>query len=109
MEHTTGNSIQIGPRTRREIELRIRELQCRHNPSPRDRQEVSRLQEFLRAVAPRDGRTLAATAPRQNFGLWRHGGMHRRGRRDELGDVHRVCFGRRDHHGRRGGCRAGNA
>ena len=56
MEPITGDSIQIGPRTRREIELRIRELQCRHNPSQRDRQEVSRLQEFLRTVAPREGR-----------------------------------------------------
>jgi hypothetical protein len=49
-------SITIGPRTRREIELRIRELQCRHNHAPRDRLEISRLEEFLRTVAPRDGK-----------------------------------------------------
>jgi hypothetical protein len=53
---TITHSITIGPRTRREIELRIRELQCRYNLAARDRLEISRLQEFLRTVAPRDGR-----------------------------------------------------
>jgi hypothetical protein len=53
---TTGDRVTIGPRVRHEVEMRIGELQCRNNPSPRDRQEVSRLQEFLRSVAPRDGR-----------------------------------------------------
>jgi hypothetical protein len=50
-------TITIGPRTRREIELRIRELQCRYNLAPRDRREILQLQEFLRTVAPRDGKT----------------------------------------------------
>jgi hypothetical protein len=49
-------TITIGPRTRHEIELRIRELRARHNASPRDLREVARLEEFLRTVAPRDGR-----------------------------------------------------
>jgi hypothetical protein len=50
------DSIQIGPRTRREIELRIHELQCRHRPAPAELREIARLQEFLRTVAPRDGK-----------------------------------------------------
>jgi hypothetical protein len=56
MEPITNEPLQIGPRTRREIELRIRELQCRYHLAPRDHLEISRLQEFLRSVAPRDGR-----------------------------------------------------
>ena len=55
-EADAAASITIGPRTRREIELRIRELQCRYHLAPRDRLEISRLEEFLRAVAPRDGK-----------------------------------------------------
>jgi hypothetical protein len=56
MEHTTHDKIAIGPRTRREVELRIRELQSRYHLAPRDHMEISRLQEFLRTVAPRDGK-----------------------------------------------------
>ena len=56
METITTDKICIGPRTRREIELRIRELQCRYHLAPRDHLEISRLQEFLRSVAPREGK-----------------------------------------------------
>ena len=59
MQSIIGDKIAIGPRTRREIELRIYELQCRHKPAPRDLQEISRVEEFLRTVAPRDGRGAA--------------------------------------------------
>jgi hypothetical protein len=57
MQTTTTDKIAIGPRTRREIELRIRELQCRHRPAPRDLEEISKLEEFLRTVTPQDGKT----------------------------------------------------
>jgi hypothetical protein len=49
-------TITIGPRVRHEIELRIRELRARHNPAPKELREVSRLEEFLRTVAQRDGK-----------------------------------------------------
>jgi hypothetical protein len=56
MQPITNDKITIGPRVRHEIEMRIRELRARHNASPRELREVSRLEEFLRTVAPRDGR-----------------------------------------------------
>jgi hypothetical protein len=40
-------TIQLGPRTRREIELRVRELEARLNPTARDRKERDRLRELL--------------------------------------------------------------
>jgi hypothetical protein len=54
MEPTTHDSIQIGARTRHEIELRIRELRARHNPAPKELREVARLEEFLRTVTRAD-------------------------------------------------------
>jgi hypothetical protein len=56
MEPNTNDKITIGPRVRHEIELRIRELRARHNPAPKELREVARLEDFLRSVAPRDGR-----------------------------------------------------
>jgi hypothetical protein len=56
MEPITNNSIQIGPRVRHEIMLRIHELQCRRHLTTRDRLELSRLREFLETVAPGDGK-----------------------------------------------------
>jgi hypothetical protein len=56
MIQPTAATIAIGPRVRHEIELRIRELRARHNASPRDLREIAQLEEFLRSVAPRDGR-----------------------------------------------------
>jgi hypothetical protein len=56
MQTITNDKITIGPRTRREIELRIRELRGRRTPSARDHAELARLTEFLKSVAPRDGR-----------------------------------------------------
>jgi hypothetical protein len=51
MEPNTNDQITIGPRTAHEIALRIRELRARHNASPKELREVSRLEEFLRTVA----------------------------------------------------------
>ena len=62
-------TITIGPRTRHEIELRIRELRARHNASPRDLREVARLEEFLRTVAPRDGRMAMIAVAAGSFAL----------------------------------------
>jgi hypothetical protein len=56
MESITTDKIAIGARTRAEIMLRIRELRHRRTPSSRDLHELSRLEEFLRSVAPRDGK-----------------------------------------------------
>jgi hypothetical protein len=54
-----GDKITIGPRVRHECELRVRELTARRHPTPEDRRELLRLQEFLRSVAPRDNREMA--------------------------------------------------
>jgi hypothetical protein len=42
--------VQIGPRLRAELERRVRELQCRFKPAPRDMRELARLKEFLKAT-----------------------------------------------------------
>jgi hypothetical protein len=53
--------IPIGPRLRAELERRVRELEARHRPPPRDMRELARLKEFLKItpVTERDGRVLA--------------------------------------------------
>jgi hypothetical protein len=55
MEPITNDQITIGPRTRHEIELRIRELRARHNASPKELRELFRLTEFLATITPRAG------------------------------------------------------
>ncbi|TPV99640.1 MAG: hypothetical protein USCAAHI_00925 [Beijerinckiaceae bacterium] len=47
-------TIQLGPRTRREIELRIRELEGRLKPSIYDLAELARLQDLLKSSGGRD-------------------------------------------------------
>ena len=50
--------IPIGPRLRAELERRIRELECRFKPAPRDMRELVQLKEFLKVtpITERDGR-----------------------------------------------------
>jgi hypothetical protein len=50
--------IAIGPRLRAELERRVRELECRFKPAPRDMRELAQLKEFLKAtpITERDGR-----------------------------------------------------
>jgi hypothetical protein len=50
--------IPIGPRLRAELVRRVRELQCRFKPAPRDMRELAQLKEFLRVtpITERDGR-----------------------------------------------------
>jgi hypothetical protein len=40
----------IGPRMRLELEHRIRELERRFKPTPRDLRELAQLKDFLRAT-----------------------------------------------------------
>jgi hypothetical protein len=40
----------IGPRVRLELEHRIRELEARFKPSPRDLRELASLREFLKVT-----------------------------------------------------------
>jgi hypothetical protein len=40
--------IPIGPRLRAEFERRVRELECRFKPAPRDMRELAQLKEFLK-------------------------------------------------------------
>jgi hypothetical protein len=42
--------ITIGPRLRAELERRVRELEARHRPAPRDMRELARLKEFLKVT-----------------------------------------------------------
>jgi hypothetical protein len=42
--------IQIGPRLRAELERRVRELEARFKPAPRDMRELARLKEFLKVT-----------------------------------------------------------
>ncbi len=42
--------IQIGPRLRAELIRRVRELQCRFKPAPRDMRELAQLKEFLKVT-----------------------------------------------------------
>jgi hypothetical protein len=51
LAHLETEPLAIGPRTRHEIELRIRELRNRHNPAPGDLRGIAQLEEFLRTVA----------------------------------------------------------
>jgi hypothetical protein len=59
MQSIINDKIAIGPRVRHECELRVRELKARRHPSPEDRRELIRLEEFLQSIASprmRDGR-----------------------------------------------------
>jgi hypothetical protein len=47
--------IQIGPRLRAELERRVRELECRFKPAPRDMRELVKLKEFLKVTPAREG------------------------------------------------------
>jgi hypothetical protein len=50
--------IPIGPRLRAELERRVRELEGRFKPAPRDMRELAQLREFLKVtpITERDGR-----------------------------------------------------
>jgi hypothetical protein len=50
--------IPIGPRVLAELERRVRELEGRFKPGPRDMRELARLREFLKVtpITERDGR-----------------------------------------------------
>jgi hypothetical protein len=54
--------IQIGSRLRAELVRRVRELECRFKPAPRDMRELARLKEFLKftPIMERDGRCFRA-------------------------------------------------
>lgn len=50
---TTGGAlpgIPIGPRLRAELERRVRELEVRFKPGPRDMRELARLREFIKVT-----------------------------------------------------------
>jgi hypothetical protein len=57
--------IPIGPRLRAELERRVRELECRFKPAPRDMRELAQLREFLKVtpITERDGRERSARPP----------------------------------------------
>jgi hypothetical protein len=42
--------IPIGARLRAELERRVRELECRFKPCPRDMRELAQLREFLKVT-----------------------------------------------------------
>ena len=42
--------IPIGPRLRAELERRVRELEARFKPGPRDMRELVQLREFLKVT-----------------------------------------------------------
>jgi hypothetical protein len=42
--------IPIGPRLRAELVRRVRELECRFKPAPRDMPELAQLKEFLKVT-----------------------------------------------------------
>jgi hypothetical protein len=42
--------IPIGPRLRAELERRVRELECRYRPAPRDMRELAQLREILKVT-----------------------------------------------------------
>jgi hypothetical protein len=77
---TTGGAlpgIQIGPRLRAELERRVRELEARFKPAPRDMRELA-LNEFLKVtpITERDGRGSSSRPPLttpNGFGGVRHG------------------------------------
>jgi hypothetical protein len=45
--------IQIGPRLRAELVRRVRELEGRFRPAPRDMRELAQLREFLKITLTR--------------------------------------------------------
>jgi hypothetical protein len=47
--------IPIGPRLRAELERRVRELEGRFKPAPRDLRELAQLKEFLKVTPAREG------------------------------------------------------
>jgi hypothetical protein len=55
--------IPIGPRLRAELVRRVRELECRFKPAPRDMRELARLKEFLKItpITQRDGQEMHTT------------------------------------------------
>jgi hypothetical protein len=54
--------IQIGPRLCAELVRRVRELECRFKPAPRDMRELARLKEFLKITPVRDGQAAGGPA-----------------------------------------------
>jgi hypothetical protein len=54
--------IPIGPRLRAELERRVRELECRFKPAPRDMRELARLKEFLKVTPVRDDQAAGGAA-----------------------------------------------
>jgi hypothetical protein len=64
MVETLTTPVQIGPRVRAELERRVRELECRFKPAPRDMRELARLKEFLKVtpLTERDGRVFQPMA-----------------------------------------------
>jgi hypothetical protein len=57
--------IAIGPRLRAELVRRVRELEGRFKPAPRDMRELAQLKEFLKVtpITERDGRESSARPP----------------------------------------------
>jgi hypothetical protein len=54
--------IAIGARLRAELERRVRELEGRFRPAPRDMRELARLREFLKVTPARDGQAAGGGA-----------------------------------------------
>jgi hypothetical protein len=54
--------IPIGPRLRAELERRVRELEARFKPAPRDMRELAQLKEFLKVTPVRDGQAAGGPA-----------------------------------------------
>jgi hypothetical protein len=54
--------IPIGPRLRAELVRRVRELECRFKPAPRDMRELARLKEFLKVTPVRDDQAAGGPA-----------------------------------------------
>jgi hypothetical protein len=71
------SGIPIGPRLRAELERRVRELEGRFKPAPRDMRELARLKEFLKVTptTERDGRALirSTASNHRNTGGCRNG------------------------------------
>jgi hypothetical protein len=57
--------IPIGPRLRAELERRVRELEGRFKPAPRDMHELAQLKEFLKVtpITERDGQSAVSDRP----------------------------------------------
>jgi hypothetical protein len=68
--------IQIGPRLRAELVRRVRELECRFKPAPRDMRELAQLKEFLNVTRSETAGVSAHSAasdPAERFREDRHG------------------------------------